>query len=281
MKKTLLLSVSLLFVIAASAQNFQGRAEYFTKRIMKDSDGEIKSEEGEPKLDPEMVKQIQDAIKKASEKKFILSFNKQESLYEQEEVLQQPKAANGGMVFDISFSGEGKKYTNLKDRNTISEDEIFGKDFLIVEKLQPLNWQLLEASKKIGDYTCYKAQVTIPVSEAAKKEYEDYLKKEKKSSLFLMSEPKDKIVTAWYTPEIPVGFGPDNYWGLPGLILEVNEEETIILCSKIVMTTKENAKIKVPNNGQKVSQKEFDEIQKKKTDSMKDEDGNIIFTTTR
>ena len=105
-----------------------------------------------------------------------------------------------------------------------------------------------------------------------------FLKKEEtKPSLFKIEEPKDKVIIAWYTPEIPVSFGPNNYWGLPGLILEINEEESIILCSKVTLSNKEKSKIKVPNTGDKVTQKKFDEIEKKKMDSMKNDDGVIIF----
>jgi GLPGLI family protein len=43
--------------------------------------------------------------------------------------------------------------------------------------------------------------------------------------------PKDVTITAWYTPEIP-NQGPENYWGLPGLILEINDGKTVILCRK-------------------------------------------------
>jgi hypothetical protein len=43
------------------------------------------------------------------------------------------------------------------------------------------------------------------------------------------------------------------------------------------LSNKEKSKIKVPSTGEKVTQKKFDEIQKKKTDSMKNEDGVIIF----
>lgn len=279
MKKNYLF-LALFVVFSASAQNFQGKAEYFSKMISKKDGNKIESAAGEPELDAETKAAIMDAVKKASEKKFTLTFNKQESLYEEVEELQKPQAG-GGMTFQISFSGQGKKYTNLKDKSQIAEDEIFGKEFLIVEKLEPINWQLLDETKKIGDYTCHKAQTVIAVTEAERKDYEDYLKKEKKSNLFPMSEPKDRTVVAWYTPEIPVSFGPDTYWGLPGLILELNEENRIVLCSKVTLNNKENAKIKVPNTGQKVSRKEFDAIQKKKMDSMKDENGDIIFTTTR
>jgi len=47
----------------------------------------------------------------------------------------------------------------------------------------------------------------------------------------------------------------------------------------VVLNTK-GATIKAPNKGKKVSQKEFDTIQKKKYDSMKNDDGVIIFQTT-
>lgn len=281
MKKNFLFLV-LLAGFSLNAQDFQGKADYFSKIIFKTDTNKKQEVDGkESELSPEITAMIQDALKKASEKKFTLTFNKQESLYEEVEELQKPEAANGGMTFSVSFSGQGKKYTNLKDKSTVSEDEIFGKEFLIVEKLEPLNWQLLDETKKIGDYTCYKAQSIIPVTEAQKKEYEESLKQEKKSNLFIVNEPKDKVVVAWYAPEIPVGFGPNNYWGLPGLILEINEDENIILCSKVTLSNKEKSKIKVPNTGQKVSKKEFDAIQKKKMDSMKDEDGNVIFQTTR
>ena len=94
-----------------------------------------------------------------------------------------------------------------------------------------------------------------------------------------MKEPKEKTITAWFTPEIPVSLGPLNYWGLPGLILELNEEKNIILCTKIVLSNKKNIKIKIPNSGKKVTQKEFDKIEREKLDSMKDADGEIIFQT--
>ena len=54
-----------------------------------------------------------------------------------------------------------------------------------------------------------------------------------------MEEPKDKVVTAWYTPEIPVSLGPANYWGLPGLILEINinENASTIIAESIKLNT--------------------------------------------
>lgn len=277
MTKVVLISSFLLMGFLAKAQEFQGKAEYFSKRIMKKKTEKVETKSKEP-IDPEFKKEIEIAMKKASEKQYVLTFNKTECLYEEEQKLEEPKAASEGMSISISFSSAGKKYLNVKDKNSIVEDEIFGKEFLIVEPLVQPEWKLIDETKKIGDYNCFKAELVIPVSEKQKKEYEEFLKKEeKKPALFKMEKPEDKVITAWYTPEIPVNFGPDNYWGLPGLILEVNEDKLIILCSKVVLSNKEKTKIKAPNTGEKVSQKKFDEIQKKKTDSMKDEDGVIMF----
>ena len=277
MKKLLVL----LFVTSLSySQEFQGRAYYFSKTIFS---ADLKEENSESKKqDPAFEKALQEALKEASEKSYLLTFNKSECIYEQEQQLEKPKAASGEMQISVSFSSsEGRKYINAKNKTSSIEDAILGKEFIIVENIEKPDWKLVDETKKIGDYTCFKAKLTIPVSDKQKKEYEEFLKKEEiKSSLFKMEEPKEKIITAWYTPEIPASFGPNNYWGLPGLILEINEPETIILCSKVVLNTKEKATIKVPNNGTKVSQKEFDAIQKKKYDSMKDENGVIMFKTT-
>jgi GLPGLI family protein len=268
----------LLLGFIVEAQEFQGKAEYFSKRVFSEKI-EVNKAAGENEMSPEMEKAFQEAMKSASEKKYTLSFNKSECIYEEQEQLEKPEApATAGISVKVLFSGEGKKYLNLKDKICIEEADIFGKEFLIVEPLEKPDWKLLNETKKIGDYNCFKAELIVQVTEKQRKEYEEFLKKEAvKPALFKMDEPKDKVIMAWYTPEIPVSFGPNKYWGLPGLILEINEEETIILCSKVTLSNKEKSKIKVPNTGEKVTQKKFDEIEKKKTDSMKNEDGVIIF----
>ena len=269
-----------LFSISISAQEFQGKAEYFSKIIRKPkpSSTEIKSDE-----DAEMKKLVQEALKKATENSYLLTFNKQECLYEKKQELEKPQAKEDEFTLSISLTTEGQKYINLKDKFSVIEDDIYQKDFLRVDSLSNFNWRLIDETKKIGDYNCFKAEVIIPVSDKEKDAYTEFLKRKEKgktSGLFDISEPKDKVVTAWYAPEIPVSFGPDNYWGLPGLILEIDEEQKIILCSKITLSNKNIIKIKPPNNGKKVTTKEFDVIRKKKTDSLKNKDGNVIFQTT-
>ncbi len=275
MKKIIISSVCLFTVCSVFAQNFQGKAEYISKVILKKK---IESTEPKSGEDAAFSVAFSEVMKRASEKTYLLTFNKQECLYEEIQKLDKPKAPGNGMLMSVTFSGDGKKYLDTKSKSKIVEDEIFGKEFLIVDALVKPDWKLVDETKKIGDYTCYKAEIVIPVTEKQKSAYKDFLKKqENKTSLFPMQEPKDKVVTAWYTPEIPVSLGPRNYWGLPGLILEVNEGNMIVLCSKVTLSNKEVTKIKIPNTGKKVTQAEFDALEKEKTDSMKGDGEAIII----
>jgi GLPGLI family protein len=266
MKKTILALLFFFAGVSLNAQEFQGKAEYYFKRIFKNG---VEDVGVKPDTDADLKTAYEAALKTASEKIFTLTFNKKEALYEKQKTLEKPKPQNKGVSVTLTFSGEGKKYINIKDNEKITEDDILGKEFLIVDELKPFDWKLLNETKKIGDYACYKAEVVIPVSDKEKKEYNEYLKEqETKPSLFPLDEPKEKKITAWYTPDIPVSLGPENYWGLPGLILELNDGKIILLCSKVVLSNKENSKITVPNVGRKVSQEEFDAIHKDKMDSI-------------
>ena len=94
---------------------------------------------------------------------------------------------------------------------------------------------------------------------------------EKETSLFKQKEkPKFMEITAWYTLDIPISQGPGEYWGLPGLILEVNAGKTSILCSKIVMNSKEKETIEAPRKGKEVTQEKYNEILKAKMKELSD-----------
>ena len=81
---------------------------------------------------------------------------------------------------------------------------------------------------------------------------------------------KKITIEAWFTPQIPVATGPSKHSGLPGLILEVSNDNTKILCTKIVMNPKEKLKIKVPKKGTEVTLNEYEEIRVKKSEEMRE-----------
>ncbi len=284
MKKILIASL-VMFSGFLEAQDFQGMAVYESKTSTADF---MKGMGGNRDITPEMQKNIEERMKKMFEKTFILNFDKSASIYKEEEVLDAPGQQGGGRMMSSMMGGGGTQYKNVKTKQVIIDREFFGKEFLIKDSLPKLEWKLEGESKMIGQYNCFKATAVRPVSDSDFRNFrfrggKDNEKKEKgeaevkkdstSSKTNLMDQwemPKEIVITAWYSPEIPVNQGPENYWGLPGLILEVNDGKTSILCSKIVMNTKEKVEIKAPSKGKEVTQKEYDEIVKNKMEEMRE-----------
>lgn len=185
----------------------------------------------------------------------------------------------------MSVMGGGPMYKNVKTKSYAIANEFMGKAFLVRDSLPKIKWQMTGDSKQIGGYNCFKATAVLPASKSdfrnfrlkddrqddKKDDKKEVAKADDKKTNFMenIEMPAEINVTAWYAPEIPVNQGPEKYWGLPGLILEVNDGKTMILCSKIVLNPKEKAIIKEPTSGQVVTQKEYDEIVIKKTEEMR------------
>ncbi|MEM0542839.1 GLPGLI family protein [Flavobacterium sp. j3] len=283
-----------IFVVHAQ-KDFQGMAVYESKTSTSDFKSRI---EGNKNITPEMQKMIEERMKKMFEKTFFLNFDKSASIYKEEEKLDAPGQGQGGMRMMSSFmGGGGTYYKNVKEKKYTVDKEFMGKEFLIKDSLITYKWQLSSETRVIGGYNCFKATAVIPASKTdfrnfkAKKKEEvkegEAKKEEKEKRTNFMDDfelPKEITITAWYTPEIPINQGPEGYWGLPGLILEVNDGKTVILCSKVVLNSKDKVEIKAPNNGKEISQKDYDETVTKKMEEMSEMgrgQGGFQMRTTR
>ena len=253
-----------------SQGNFQGKAIYQSKTT-------VDMSSWGQKMTEERKKQIMKRMKNMLEKTYILSFTKSESTYKEEAKLDAP--GTRGFRFG-GFGGSGTKYKNVKEGTLLESTESFGKKFLITESAEKPKWELGSETKQIGNYTCFKATLVKETDASDWKNMrrrpkkKDKTKKKDSTNTRKISDeiemPKTILVTAWYTPQIPISDGPGNYWGLPGLILEINEGRTTILCSEIVMNPSEKVEIKAPKKGKKVTRKEYTEIMKKKMEEMRE-----------
>ncbi|MEL1243694.1 GLPGLI family protein [Flavobacterium sp. DGU11] len=284
MKNIVYIFAALVSMLTVKAQEFQGVATYESKTSMDDMK---KFSGGNKEITPEMQKMIEERLKPMFEKTFILKFDRTASTYEEEEKLDAPgdQMAQGFKMMGSMFGGGGKHYKNVKTKTMLQEKDIFGKEFLVSDSLPGIKWVVGTESKKIGNYTCYKATAVVPVDKSnmmnyrPKKGAEEEMKKKseeemKKTNFMDMVEmPTERTITAWYTPEIPVNQGPANYWGLPGLILEVSDDKTVLLCSKVVLNPKEKSEIKAPKKGEKVTQEQFADIMTKKIQEMQEMGG--------
>jgi GLPGLI family protein len=276
--------VAVVYVAFAKAstlqaqQEFQAVAHYVaqTKFDIKPDTTKSKS----PEVDA-MKAKLMEALSKGSNKEFTLEFTGKESNYTEVQQLAKPSVGDG---MSISFSGGGNAsntiYKDLQKQEFIKEDEIMGKEFLIVDELPQYNWQLSQETKMIGNYTCYKATYLPELTESQKEAKAKKEEEKEAGGLFAQIEAKDRTVTAWYTPEIPVSNGPGEYQGLPGLILEVKELNTILLVTKIEMNPEKELNIKKPSTGKEINQKDFDALAKKKYDErVKMNGGKSTFIT--
>ena len=286
--KVILLLFTLLFATNIKAQDFQGQAYYFSKTTM-----DMSRWDRGGKMSEAQKKQMEARMKPWLEKTYILTFNKEESIFKEDEKLEGGPGGRAPSMWGSSFSA-GLQYKNIKEKIFLQDQEFFGKQFLITEQMTPYAWKMGSETKKIGQYVCYKATTTRPSSElnftsTNRRDREKKKEEKKKDSTSVVSdvnvavavvkkeevEEKEEMVevVAWYSPMIPVSQGPTEYWGLPGLILELSAGNTTMLCSKIVMNPEEKIEIKRPTKGDVVTKKEYNEIITGKMQEMRDNRG--------
>ena len=213
-----------------NAQNFQGIATYQSgtnAKALKDYRAVLAS------MPPDMREHFEEYPGlDLQSKDFELKFNLTESTWKEVESLSK----SGG--FNITST----TYKNTAEKRYLREQEISTKPFLIADALAPLKWKITKESKKIGNYTAYKATLQ-PV----------------KMEMGIYAQAKTLQVEVWYTPDIPVPTGPEQYWGLPGLILQFDNGTKTYLCTKVVLNPEKGVRIKKPRRGKKINEKQLQE----------------------
>lgn len=257
--KTIITTLVLLIATSINAQNFTGKATYKTSRKSNVTFGE--NQKG---VTDEMQKELQKRLQKMNQKTFFLNFDKTSSTYKEEEKLAAPKVKGGmNQVRVISIGGSGGKsiyYKNTQEKRFAKKTEIMGKVFLVKDSLPNYEWELSSETKNIGNYTCHKATFTREVENTSMSMINGESKEVTKKEMI--------TTTAWYTLQVPISNGPDNYQGLPGLILEINDGKKLIVCTEIILNPSEKINIQEPTKGKVVSQEKYNEIQKQKSKEM-------------
>ena len=208
MKKTIIL---LLISLTCYSQSGVVKYETISKKYLENN----KNSENASKDVTDLLKLIENTSLEVT-----LNFNSQTSHFfiddkrNNSEIKTTETISRLLMEFNIT-------YTFLKDSSVYQLI-----DNVLVHNKIKLNWKIENESKKIDDYICYKATLV-----------EKYKNR--------MNEEKQKTVVAWFCPEIPYSFGPNEYYGLPGLILELEKDENKYVAKKITLS-KETIAIELP-----------------------------------
>lgn len=252
--KNIILFVLVFAFAKANAQNIQGEAIYQTQRHV---DIKLDSTSG---MTDEIQKSIQEQLRKQFQKEYKLSFNNEAAIWKEEVALDKPQAPSAGGISIVVSGNSDILYQNVKDQTYTQQSDLMGKQFLVEDKLKKPEWKLEKETKNIGQYTCFKATLTEEVEERSFESINGEGEEEVKKV--------EKVTTAWYTLDIPVQHGPDEFWGLPGLILEVNDGKMAMMCTQVVINPKDGVTIDIPTKGKKVSEEEYEKISEEKAKEM-------------
>ncbi len=160
--------------------------------------------------------------------KMTLAFNENQSLY-----------AYGEENTEQGWSG--RKETFFLTKNFAAEHstdyiDMLGKTYIVDDTLHTPTWRILNQIKEVAGYICMKAETVDTV--------------------------KNQKITAWFAQDIPVMAGPERYFGLPGLILEldINEGDVTIVASKVEFKKLTNEFNLKKIKGKKISDAEYTKI---------------------
>lgn len=223
----------LLIILKLNAQS--GRIihiEYKTVKAVTDAN---------VKIDPQLKKALEKHVEAVESIEFELFANDSIALFMKKEKLN---TENQNPISKII--GNGTYFINSKQGEKIKQVDMLGEKFNIIYPFSEYKWEITQETKEIGGYQCYKAITHKEV----------------------YSRTRDKLIVTnpevWFTPEIPLSYGPFGLNGLPGLILEATlNGKLYYYATKVDLDYKEkiNSKLLKPSKGKYVSESEMESIQ--------------------
>ncbi|SMC35326.1 GLPGLI family protein [Moheibacter sediminis] len=157
-------------------------------------------------------------------------------------------------TFDIRYApaGFGVTYHNLKDSVQMKDiGEIDGQKYYTLDPLPKWDWNITDETKNVLGFQVRKA----------------------------IAENENSYITAWYALEVPVSSGPAEFFGLPGLILEIEKkskerEYKVIYIAESIKRIN-NPKIIKPSKGIQIREIDIEKLWEdahKKRQEMKSQD---------
>lgn len=191
------------------------------------------------KVDPEAYQVAMDMLKSLEKLEFSLTYNSKYSKFNLIDKLETETSF--GMDMAKKLHGSKEFYYDFSEKYFIKKN-----DNSLVKLNNSYEWNVTSESKDINGFLCYKAMC-------------DYKFISRKGEII-------KSAIAWFCPKIPVNIAPENFNGLPGLVLELNTG-SIVYIAKDINFTDEEIKIKFPT-GKIITEQENSAIAKAKLEEI-------------
>ena len=177
----------------------------------------------------------------SAEKKdsFSLVISGRMSSFEKIEPEEELTDGHGPKIILVSsaYSEENTSvYKNLTDMSVTELKDLLARTYSITHPLPRYQWNISTESKEIMGLETFRATV-------------------------------GDSITAWFCPTIPVQDGPDLYCGLPGLILDLEDGETIYSCTAI--NTNSAREVGKPKKAKEMTEEEFASLRRRTIESLK------------
>ncbi len=235
--KKLVIASFIFIALAAQGQMKEGKVVYEQTMQM----GRIE--------DPEIAARMP----KERKENFELIFGNNQSLWQ---VLPNTEGTDNSTVsgpgFVIRMAGNNDiTYFDFTKGRRIDQREMFDREFIVEDTILKLKWKLTGETKTILNYPVQKAVAERLGRRSIMSMENGEMKRQEVADT--------SYITAWFTPNIPVPVGPQEFQGqLPGLILELNMNNGRIIYKAVEVSPKVNlASIKEPKGGKKMSSEEF------------------------
>jgi len=148
------------------------------------------------------------------------------------------ESTNNGVVISLP-----EIYKNLTNKTTQTyypnfEPQFYGNSIKVEENdYNLLEWEITSAKTLIAGYKCTMATAI---------------------------NKKGLIINAWYTEDIPINDGPRIFYSLPGLILQVQYNDKVLVCAQKISMIAENTDIEIAGTiDETMNLKEFEVLKKK------------------
>lgn len=169
-----------------------------------------------------------------------LKFNNQQSKFTLEFSMSSPVEKLDRKAVS-SAKGNGTYYTDLNESESIREIKRFGERFLVISN--KYNFTITKEYKVVNGFLCFKA-VTEEIVKLS--DFNSNIK-----------DSKNEII-AWFAPDIPLQYGPIDVFGLPGLVLELQINNTSYIATEIIFDNP-SLDINMPR-GKKITEEEYNQI---------------------
>ena len=207
--------------------------------------------------------------------KFELIFNEAVSLFRSvvDDEAPDPFAnagggGGGGMRMNFRMP-TANTYTDLAKQTQYEERAFFEKEFLIIDSLKQYKWKLSEETKTIAKQLCKKATTMISAPQIRMRVSMGGGGNNTDTTANTPRAPKETELVVWYAENIPVSFGPDNYSGLPGVIMEIDQDNGATVTTAVEVSTKYPKKeLVAPTKGDKMNRAQFQENMQKLMQDM-------------